>query len=85
MIAFQFLVFVQMEQLHLFVPALKSISASKRTAPQWQLPVYVFVITGLRMALGFRLSYYAVRLGHQAEDIRRTLEARPALLVVLDS
>jgi len=44
MIAFQFLVLVQMEQLHLFVPALKSMSASNRTAPQWQLPVYVFFI-----------------------------------------
>jgi hypothetical protein len=31
-----------MEQLHLPVPALKSMSASKRTAPQWQLPWYVF-------------------------------------------
>lgn len=44
MIAFQFLVLVQMEQLHLLVPALKSMSASKRTAPQWQLPVYIFFI-----------------------------------------
>jgi hypothetical protein len=44
MIAFQFLVLVQMEQLHLFVPALNSMSASNRTAPQWQLPVYVFFI-----------------------------------------
>jgi hypothetical protein len=28
----------QIEQLHLAVPWLKSISAVKRTAPQWQLP-----------------------------------------------
>ena len=41
--AFQFLFFVQIEQLHFMVPALKSMSASKRTAPQWQLPVYVFL------------------------------------------
>jgi len=34
----------QIEQLHLYVAALTSMSASKRTAPQWQLPLYVFSI-----------------------------------------
>jgi hypothetical protein len=34
MMTFQFRVFVQIEQLHLFVPKLKSMSASNRTAPQ---------------------------------------------------
>src|SRR5690349_143746 len=40
----QALVFAHIEQLHLPVPALRSISASKRTLPQWQLPVYFFAL-----------------------------------------
>jgi hypothetical protein len=44
MITFQFRVFVQIEQLHLFVPRLRSMSASNRTAPQWQLPLKVLII-----------------------------------------
>lgn len=35
----------QLEQLHLSVPLLRSTSAWKRTAPQWQLPEYVFRAT----------------------------------------
>ena len=35
------LVIVHIGQLHLKVPALKSSSTSKRTAPQWQCPEYV--------------------------------------------
>src|SRR5882724_2642035 len=38
------LCFAHTEQLHLIVPALRSRSASKRTLPQWQLPLYVFFI-----------------------------------------
>jgi hypothetical protein len=34
---------VQIEQLHRNVPLLKSMSASKRTAPQWQLPWQVLI------------------------------------------
>jgi hypothetical protein len=34
-------VFVQTVQLHRDVPALGSKSTSKRTAPQWQLPLSV--------------------------------------------
>jgi len=44
MMAFQFRVFVQIEQLHLFVPKLKSMSASNLTAPQWQLPIKVLIV-----------------------------------------
>src|SRR5689334_11837678 len=42
MMAFQLRVFVQIVQLHLFVPCARSMSASNFTAPQWQLPRYVF-------------------------------------------
>jgi hypothetical protein len=33
-----------MEQLQRYVDLVRSMSASKRTAPQWQLPWYVFVM-----------------------------------------
>jgi hypothetical protein len=40
-IADQLRVLVHIEQLHLPVPACRSSSAVKRTAPQWQLPRWV--------------------------------------------
>src|SRR5439155_17545242 len=42
--AFQNRCLKQMEQLHRLVPLAKSRSHSKRTAPQWQLPLWVRVI-----------------------------------------
>ena len=37
-------IFVQIEQLHLPVPARRSMSASNCTLPQWQLPLYVLTL-----------------------------------------
>src|SRR6266851_3150681 len=40
-------VLVQIVQLHFPVPAARSMSASKRTRPQWQLPLWVFNMVDL--------------------------------------
>ena len=55
----QDLALVQMEQLHLAVPASKSMSASNRTAPQWQLPLYVCFISSF--SLGIKATAVAVQ------------------------
>ena len=47
--------FAQIEQLHRPVPAARSMSASKRTAPQWQPPRKVFIIRASSRMLRARL------------------------------
>src|SRR6185312_13595963 len=70
MIAFQLRVFVQIEQLHLFVPWLRSMSASKRTAPQWQLPLKVLIIIISQETVA------NTAVGRQGQIAKRRIEKR---------
>ncbi len=68
--------FVQIEQLHLFVPRLRSMSAPNRTAPQWQLPLKVLIITPRHEVVGRKV--YTLRPRPVPRDCKADLCAAPS-------